>query len=528
MELHKGSAAALRNPKTIRVICIFALLLLVAAVFGRAAGHEFVNLDDDKFLFNNAYYLPPTFHGLARLWSAPHAHLYTPVTMTVWWFIAQVATLHNDTGATLLNPWIFHAASLAVSLANVLLVWQLLRRVVRSDFAAMLGAAVFAIHPFQVETLAWASEMKDLLAAMFSLLALLALLPIAQSDSATIAGRKGLLITALLCFIAAMLSKPSAVALPIIAAAILWAIGARPRLCASVLAIGLALAVPVMMLARWAQPAITAAPPALWLRPLVAADALAFYLGRLIWPFRFAVDYGQTPAAVCASAAIYWTWIFPAAITIIVFLTRRPLLIASWVIFVAAVTPNLGLVPFDFQAVSTVADHYVYFSMLGVSLAVAYGATIMPRAQIPLLLVIALLSIISFHQVGYWRDSESLWRHAIDINPRSGLAYGNLGVTLLDRGDAAGALPLLQRAAALDPNDAFAPMNLARAQLAVGDTAGAAQSALELERAYRRRADFNADLTAAVLEHFAAEINQRGDAASAAKLRRESARLRSR
>src|SRR6185437_3115492 len=207
MELHKGSAAALRNPKTIRVICIFVLLLLVAAVFGRAAGHEFVNLDDDKFLFNNAYYLPPTFHGLARLWSAPHAHLYTPVTMTVWWFIAQVATLHNDTGATLLNPWIFHAASLAVSLANVLLVWQLLRRVVRSDFAAMLGAAVFAIHPFQVETLAWASEMKDLLAAMFSLLALLALLPVAQSDSATIAGRKGLLITALLCFIAAMLSK---------------------------------------------------------------------------------------------------------------------------------------------------------------------------------------------------------------------------------------------------------------------------------------------------------------------------------
>ena len=142
--------------------------------------------------------------------------------------------------------------------------------------------------------------------------------------------------------------------------------------------------------------------------------------------------------------------------------------------------------------------------------------------------LILLLALLSFLQSGRWRDSIVLWNHALDANPRSGLAHGNLGAALLNDGDPRSALPHLLKAAEIDPGDGFAQMNLVRAELAIGDTTGAARSALDLVAAYRRRSDFNADLTAAVLEKFAIAIEQRGDAASAARLRQEASGLRNR
>src|SRR5215217_3088012 len=108
-----------------------ALLLLVAVVFGRVATHEFVNLDDEKFIYANPNFLPPTFASLADLWRAPHAHLYVPVTMSAWWLVAQAGLVQTGSaagGGYALNPWVFHIASLLVHAANVLLV----RRTVRS------------------------------------------------------------------------------------------------------------------------------------------------------------------------------------------------------------------------------------------------------------------------------------------------------------------------------------------------------------------------------------------------------------
>src|SRR5688572_5651708 len=108
-----------------------ALLLLVVAAFGRVAGHEFVNFDDDKFIYANEKLLPPTASGLAAFWREQHAHLCVPVTMTAWWLVAQ-AGLVRDGGAPggfALNPWVFHAASLLVHAANVLLVRRILRSI---------------------------------------------------------------------------------------------------------------------------------------------------------------------------------------------------------------------------------------------------------------------------------------------------------------------------------------------------------------------------------------------------------------
>ncbi|MEA2736600.1 MAG: protein O-mannosyl-transferase [Humisphaera sp.] len=506
-----------------------ALLLLVAVVFGRIATHEFVNLDDDKFLYANEKLLPPTFAGLAEVWRGPHAHLYVPITMTAWWIVAQAGLIRDVSAsgggsAYALNPWVFHIASLLVHVVNVLLVRRILRAITRDDLASVIGAAIFAVHPLQVETVAWASELKDLLAAMFSLLAIVSIIEATQNDAKQPAAWWG---GAIVCFIFALLSKPSAVTLPIVAAAVLWMIDAKPRrVIFIVLIAGLAIAAPIALVTQAVQSAADVPSTSLWARPLVAADALAFYLAKIVFPLGLTVDYGRTPAAIFASRAAYWTWIVPGVVTVLVFISRNRVLLGAWIIFVAAAGANLGLLPFDFQIVSTVADHYIYLGLLGVAIAVACGVSKWPRLAGVAAAVVLIFAVLTFIQAGRWRDSFSLWNHAIAVNPRSGWAHGNLGAAHLNNGDASAALSLLNRAAELDPNDPFAQLNLIRANLATGNTAAAADSAERLVAAYRRRADFNPQLVAAVLDRFAAAIAARGDATSAQRLQDEAARLR--
>ena len=332
---------------------------------------------------------------------------------------------------------------------------------------------------------------------------------------------------AVACFVLALLSKPSAVTLPLVAAAVLWMTDAKPsRVIPLVLLGGLLLAAPVALITKSVQPATDVPAPALWARPLVAADALAFYLRKTVLPVSLGVDYGRTPSAVFATKAAYWTWVVPLAVTAAVLLSRQRLLIGAWLIFLAAPAANLGLLPFDFQIVSTVADHYVYVALLGVAVAAACLVARWPRVRAAAVVVIAVLGVLTFIQAGRWRDSQTMWRHALAVNPNSGLAHVNLGVAHLTGGNAAEALPLLIRAADIDPHDAFAQLNLIRAYLATGQTAAAADAGEKLIAAYRRRADFDPQLVAAVLDRFASAIAARGDAASAQRLHDHAARLR--
>src|SRR5262249_33688899 len=111
------------------------------------------------------------------------------------------------------------------------------------------------------------------------------------------------------------------------------------------------------------------------LRPLVALDAIGFYLRKLVLPMNLAGDYGRTPRAVVESGALWTSWIAPIALIAILIMLRRraPLLLLAACFFVAPLLPVLGLVPFDYQEFSTVADHYLYLSMLSVALAFAVG-----------------------------------------------------------------------------------------------------------------------------------------------------------
>jgi hypothetical protein len=415
------------------------ILLLLAgvtiAVFWRVCQLDFLNdWDDGEHISLNRDLNPVTLGSLAQYWVRPQVNLYIPVTFSVWAAVAGVARTGapDDAGVTL-NPWLFHGANLVMHVAVVMVVFHLLRRFVAWEWAACLGALLFAVHPMQVEPVAWASGMKDLLSGLMSFACLLLYVRTAQGPTPGGAGKRwaGYAGSAAL-FMLAMLAKPSAAAIPLVAAAIdrLLLRGPWRRVLPMMFA-GLALALPVLWVTRGAQPAgaLQFVAP-LWCRPLVAADAVAFYVGKLLLPVHLLPDYGRSPWWLMHSFQVRWTWAVSALLAAAAWLARRrtPRLSAAFAIFVLAMAPVLGLVPFLYQATSTVADRYAYLAMLGPALALAavidrWGsrATVAGAATI-----LAALAIRSYFQVPVWQDEQTLFKHELSLVP-----YSLVGNTVL-------------------------------------------------------------------------------------------------
>jgi tetratricopeptide (TPR) repeat protein len=229
----------------------------------------------------------------------------------------------------------------------------------------------------------------------------------------------------------------------------------------------LLLAIPCVIWTKLAQPAsaVAAGVPLGW-RPFVAADSLAFYFGKLIWPVKLGVDYGRAPQLAISRGWVYYTWIIPTGVFVGAALVRRraPELLGALLIFALAILPASGIVPFDFQAYSTVADHYLYLAMLGPALAVAWVAHQHPRLVvsifIPALLGCAILSRL---QTRHWDDAITIFERAVVVNPTSWASHNTLSVAYTRRGDRDRALQHARAAVAANPDAILARFSLAAA-----------------------------------------------------------------
>lgn len=435
-------------------VVVVVLVSLVA--FWPSFDFSFLRWDDPVNVTENPYLLRPSWASLPKIWNAPYEGLYVPLTYSVWLLVVAVAGPPP-------SPAVFHGLSTATHLVNALLVFAWLFRLLpgggeappwhRAGGAAA-GALLFAVHPLQVEPVAWVTCFRDLLSATFGLLTLhLMLRP---------AGVKGLSLAGI-TFALALLAKPSVASLPLVVGAVSLLLQREGVLMVARRTAPLALlSIVAVWVTRQAQHAPGEADP-LWMRPLVALDSLQFYLAKLLWPASLSLDYGRTTARLMQAGSFAWCWLLPLLLLGGAWALRRrwPPALLGAAIFVAALLPTLGLVGFAFQSFSNVADRYAYLALLGPAVWVAFAVQRSGlKATAPISVALLVLLVLCRQTLSPWKDNESLFSRTLEVSPHSAMAATNLGLTRLERGDAGAALALFERAVASSPNYLVAVENL--------------------------------------------------------------------
>jgi len=461
-----------KTPRHWLLACM--LVLVTAAVHGSVCGFEFLDWDDDKHVVDNRLVDPPSGEGLRRIWREPYWGLYVPLTYSFFSVEAAIARRPVEGSAVgEVNPAVFHTGSLALHIACTLLVFVLLRRLFGNDWAGTAGALLFALHPLQVESVAWISETRGLLCAMFSLLAIFEYVrwreTLDESSATDSTDAKPsyykYYASATLASVAALLCKPTAVAVPLVVGVI--AIGLlrqRPSSALAALAPWFAISLVFVVITKNLQPnAEIVGTASYWARPLIAGDALAFYMCKLVAPLWLGADYGRTPTWVMSQWTFYAAFLMPAALIAgVCCLKSRRICLIGIGVFAGWLLPVLGLIPFKFQHISTVADRYVYLAMLGPALVLGwYLSKPRPRAAVAAVVaVLFLLAGLSFHQTSHWRDNRAFLKNTLAVNPRSVVGQQLSGHLLAQEGKHEEAIKLYRLALREHPRQETLHWNL--------------------------------------------------------------------
>jgi tetratricopeptide (TPR) repeat protein len=418
--------------------------------------------DDDEYVTNNPLLTAPD--GLKRIWfSLDSPSQYFPLTYSVF------RIEHSFWG---FNSAGYHWVNILLHAANALLVWRLLRRL--SVPGAWLAAAIFALHPVQVESVAWVTELKNVLSLFFFLLATLAWVEFVEDRSKPLWRFYGL---ALMFCALALFSKTTACTLPAALLLILWLKGKpidRFRLAQMIpfLVLGVGMGLVTVWWERFHQEvAGNFLGLGLLDRILVASHAVWFYAGKLIWPVNLTFMYPHWTIHSAEPLAYGWLLACGGACAMIWFTRRffgRSVETAA-LFYVATLSPLLGFIMLYTFYYSFVSDHYQYVASIGpIALAAAVMTAALGRLkkQRPFLkpalggIVLLVLGLLTWRQSLMYADAETLWRTTIARNPDAWMAYDNLGIILARSGDEDGAMALFQKTLVLRPDDALACNNL--------------------------------------------------------------------
>lgn len=462
------------------------LVVVTAIVFGRIVWHDWVEFDDTIHVTENAHFFPVTASRLAAFWRQSFHHLYVPMSYML--YAAECVAsrwLHGDGPTAAVRPGLFHAVSLLLHTAASLLVYRLLRRYAAHDWVAAVGSLVFAIHPLQVESVAWVAEQRGLLAAVLSLVAIDRFLHWLDHEGGTSYARPSYVL-ATVAFGLALLSKPTAIVIPLAAFALaLGGTKAAPMAIARSLVPWAGMACAAAVTTRLAQPPdLTRFSVPLVARPLVAADAIAFYAAKVFVPVDLCVAYGRSPRVTLADPrAPIGALAVALGIVAVMLLPRCREWRLPTSLFLIPLVPVLGFTSFVFQNQSTVADRYAYLAMLGPALAVARCCGIFePLLRSRTLWRIAAgsgligLVITTSHQVAMWRDTGTLSACACRVTPGDTGAWTMLAGHFLATGEAERALECAHRALHVAPGNEVALLNAFGAAVRLGRSGEAADT----------------------------------------------------
>ncbi len=444
-----------------------AIVFLGVAVFGtysKAPDCEFLSYDDKIHIVQNPWLNPPTYESVGRFWRGPYWGEYVPLTYSLWAWEALVG--QRDAEGTL-SPWLFHFVNVALHALATVTVFLFIKEVTSDTGPAILAALLFGLHPLQVEPVVWVSETRGLLSGLFGILALWTYLRFARSVPSN--GRRAVAwyAVATSAFALALLAKSSAVAVvPMVAVIDVMLLKRRAGLTFVALLPWTiaALAMAAIMTSQQGTGSI-AYRPMMIERIAMSGDAVAFYLGKLLWPAQLCVDYGWNPLFMREQ---WWFYALPS-VTVALFvvawlLRRRSSLLLGLLVFVAALSPVLGLIPFTFQDMSLVADRFVYLAMLGPAIVLAMSTRRLSKKwMVALAMVLVLvLPARSWWQTLAWNNDFTLAVHARQVNRSSIFAAATLAQVMMHKGEREGAHQLCLEAVRLNPHSARAWINLAQ------------------------------------------------------------------
>ena len=399
--------------------------------------------------------------GLQQIWFSPSAieeeHHYWPLVYTTFWLE------HKLWGFA---PAGYHIVNVLLHLANTLLLWHLLRRLAVPG--AWVVAAVFAVHPLHVESVAWIIERKDVLSGLFYLAAVLAWMRFVEKPSARWYA------CSLVLYAAGLLSKSIVVTLP--AALLIWHWWKQGRVTSADLwrlvpffAVGLVITVGDLSFYR--SETTGSLGYSLAERMLIASHALWFYAGKLLWPSELAVIYPRWDIHVADPLA--WGYLVAAIALVVALWHFRPQLgrgpLAGALFFAVTISPVLGFVDYTYMKYAFVADRHQYLAGIGVMAVVigsaAYGTRRLSSRWQKSTLGIAAVSLVvlgmlTWRQASIYRDDETFNRHIIALNPQARNAHRHLGIALYEQGRYEEALDSYRVAVAHRPNYAKVHSNL--------------------------------------------------------------------
>ena len=474
------SVATSGETARLRMWPALAVLLLVVVIVYIPALQSGYIWDDETYVTENQTLR--SMEGLGRIWFEIGAtKQYYPLLFTAWWVQYQVWGQ---------NPVGYHLINVLLHACGAWLIFLVLRSLCVPG--AFVVAALFALHPVHVESVAWVTELKNTLSGVFcmsSLLLYLRYAALGDRDLAT-ARRWWLLAGALVFYLCALLSKTATCSLPAAIALLLWWKNTRlsfwniaPLLPMVVVGVVLGL------ITAWVEREVVGAGGDVWAlsfleRLLIAGRALWFYAGKLLWPFHLTCIYEKWDV----NDAIWWQYLYPfLSIVLVIVLWRLRLVIGKGplvavLIFGGTLLPALGFIDFYFMRYSFVADRFQYLASVPLmTLAVtavtvalnriaAFSPAPRPRPSAvsvfrPLnvacvVVILTVLAVLTWRQAGVYQDKETLWTDTVSKNPKAWVAYNNLGVCLEARGRIEESFSHYVTALELNPDFSLANKNL--------------------------------------------------------------------
>ncbi|MGA2138107.1 MAG: tetratricopeptide repeat protein [Verrucomicrobiia bacterium] len=489
----------------VQQVCIsLALVIATVCVYLPVRHHEFVNLDDDEFVTDN----PNIGGGLtwrSVRWAFtaglthhdPHADYWRPLS-----FLSHAL----DIELFRLRPAGHHLMNVGIHAAAVVALFLVLQSMTHAPWRCALVAALFALHPLRVESVAWVTERKDVLSGLFFMLTLGAYTRYVRGPFSM-----PRYVAVFLLFALALMSKSMVVTLPFVLLLLdYWPLG-RTRWVPPVVA-GNNVAIPPGRLLNEKLPllALAAASSVVTFGGQTGRGGMNFisvspgtrianallsyadYIGKMLWPTGLAVWYPLEPGLSVATAMVAGIGLVGVTTAVIWGARRRPWLVTGWFWYLGMLVPVIGVFQGSGEAM---ADRFTYLPSIGLTVMLCWSvpSRAMERGNLKVITwvaavaVLAVCAALSRVQIEYWKDSETLFRHALDVTRDNWLAHGSLGGALGRAGRIPEAIEHLEQALRINPDYADARCNLGAA---LGRAGRIPEAIAQYEQALRIEPDF--------------------------------------